>query len=141
MTNLIPLFVIPIIGLLLVLILPHNKYKYIGLYTTLLNLLVVISLLVRFDFAWDHFQFLTNLEQVNFGVDSVSLFFIVLTAILLPICFIISHTKIYFYNRLFNLCFLFILLLLNLTFTILDLFGFYISFEAIIIPMFLIIGV
>ena len=59
----------------------------------------------------------------------------------MPICLIISDTKIIIQNKLFILSYLFMLFLLNSVFTILDILGFYISFEAIIIPMFLVIGV
>lgn len=142
------LLIIPIIGIILVLILPIGKNgeisKYLGLYTTLFNLIATVNLLIRFNPNNGGFQFLTSIDllwPINFGVDGISLFFIVLTAILMPICFIISETKIFVHNKLFILSYLFMLLLLNSVFTILDILGFYISFEAIIIPMFLVIGV
>lgn len=142
------LLLIPLIGLFLVLILPSGKNgnisKLIGLYTTLLNIIVTINLLIKFNANNGNFQFLTNINflwPINFGIDGISLFFIVLTAILMPICLIISDTKIIIQNKLFILSYLFMLFLLNSVFTILDILGFYISFEAIIIPMFLVIGV
>lgn len=142
------LLIVPIIGILLVIISPAGKNgetsKYLGLYTTLFNLLASVNLIIRFNPNTGGFQFLTHLEflwPIQFGIDGISLFFIILTAILMPICFIISETKIFVHNKLFVLCYLFMLLLLNSVFSILDIFGFYISFEAIIIPMFLVIGV
>lgn len=145
---LIYLLVIPFLGILIVSIFPAGKNgqysKYLGLYTTLLNLIVTVYILIKFNPINGNFQFLTHLDilwPMNLGIDGVSLFFIVLTAILMPICLIISENKILIHNKLFILSYLFMLLLLNIVFTILDLFGFYISFEAIIIPMFLVIGV
>ncbi|MGI9535084.1 MAG: proton-conducting transporter membrane subunit, partial [Thermodesulfobacteriota bacterium] len=75
------------------------------------------------------------------GVDGVSIFFIILTALLMPICVLISLNSIRFLIKEFLLCLLFIEVLLMGVFLILDLVGFYILFEGILIPMFLIIGV
>ena len=142
------LILIPLIGIFFVIIFPTGKNnetsKYIGLYTTIFNLITSVFLLIKFNPLNGNFQFLTTINiiwPINFGIDGISLFFIVLTAVLMPICFIISETKILVHNKLFIICYLLMLLLLNLVFTILDIFGFYISFEAIIIPMFLVIGI
>lgn len=78
---------------------------------------------------------------VVLGVDGVSIFFIILTALLIPICVLISLNSIRFLIKEFLLCLLFIEVLLMGVFLILDLVGFYILFEGILIPMFLIIGV
>lgn len=78
---------------------------------------------------------------VIFGVDGISIFFIILTALLTPICVLISLKSIKYLIKEFLLCLLFIEVLLMGVFTILDLVGFYILFEGILIPMFLIIGI
>lgn len=87
-----------------------------------------------------HF-FNSNLLNVHFvfGIDGLSIFFLFLSTLLifLSILFIWNEEK-YFKNYLFLL---FLLeLLLVITFSVLDVFLFYIFFEAILIPMFLIIG-
>ena len=60
------LLLIPLIGLFLVLILPSGKNgnisKLIGLYTTLLNIIVTINLLIKFNANNGNFQFLTNIN-------------------------------------------------------------------------------
>lgn len=76
-----------------------------------------------------------------FAVDGISVFFLILTALLTPICILISWGSIKFLIKEFLLCVLFIEILLMGVFTILDLVGFYVLFESILIPMFLIIGV
>ena len=76
-----------------------------------------------------------------FGVDGISIFFIMLTALLIPICVLISWKSINFMVKEFLLCLLGIEGLLIGVFTVLDLIGFYILFEGILIPMFLMIGV
>jgi len=78
---------------------------------------------------------------VVLGVDGVSIFFIILTALLIPICVLISLGSIRFMIKEFLLCLLFIEVLLMGVFLVLDLVGFYILFEGILIPMFLIIGI
>lgn len=78
---------------------------------------------------------------VVLGVDGMSIFFIILTALLIPICILISLNSIRFLVKEFLLCLLFIEVLLMGVFLVLDLVGFYILFEGILIPMFLIIGV
>lgn len=78
---------------------------------------------------------------VVLGVDGVSIFFIILTALLIPICVLISLNSIRFMIKEFLLCLLFIEVLLMGVFLVLDLVGFYILFEGILIPMFLIIGI
>lgn len=67
--------------------------------------------------------------------------FLILTAVLTPICILISWNTPRFLIKEFLLCLLAIEVLLLGVFSILDLIGFYILFEGILIPMFLIIGV
>ena len=64
-----------------------------------------------------------------------------LTALLTPICIIISLNSIKYLVKEFILCLLLIEFLLMGVFTVLDLVGFYILFEGVLIPMFLIIGI
>jgi NADH-quinone oxidoreductase subunit M len=74
------------------------------------------------------------------GVDGISLFFIVLTTLIFPFCFLSIYKKIK--NLKFYCCSLLLLeSCLLLTFSTSDLFCFYIFFEASLIPMFFIIGV
>lgn len=80
-------------------------------------------------------------EFVVLGTDGISIFFIILTALLMPICVLISFKSIKYLIKEFLLCLLLIEVLLIGVFSVLDLMGFYILFEGILIPMFLIIGV
>jgi NADH:ubiquinone oxidoreductase subunit 4 (subunit M) len=77
---------------------------------------------------------------MSFNVDGLSLFYMLLTNILLVITMIIVFDDTYL-TKVYCLALVAINILLNIVFTIRDLFGFYISFEALIIPMFIIIGV
>ena len=135
------------LGVLNVLVLTRENnviLKKITLEWSLLTLTATIFLWASFD-GEGQFQALKKLEwipgSVLFGVDGISLFFLILTALLTPLCVLISLNSIKFLIKEFLLCLLIIEILLIGVFTILDLVGFYILFEGILIPMVLIIGV
>ena len=120
---------------------------YVSLFTSLANLVLSLFLWYVFDNAETEFQFVEEKNWISgfikfkLGVDGISILFIVLTALITPICIIscINSVKIRIKEFL-------ILILILETFMIgvfcsLDLVVFYIFFEAGLIPMFLIIGV
>lgn len=78
---------------------------------------------------------------MSFGVDAVSSFFILLTNFLLMLCFLSSFSSIKSHFK----AFVFVLLLIDFflvgLFSSLDLFLFYVCFESILIPMFVLIGI
>jgi proton-translocating NADH-quinone oxidoreductase chain M len=75
------------------------------------------------------------------GVDSISLYFIVLSTFLIPVCIIASWESIKYRMKEFLLLLFFVEFCLVNVFSVLDLLLFYLFFEAVIIPMFIIIGV
>jgi proton-translocating NADH-quinone oxidoreductase chain M len=103
---------------------------------------------VLFDRSTAKFQFVetflwipsSNLHFV-LGVDGISLFFVLLTTLLVPLCLLGSWESVKVYTKEYVIAFLVMESLLLLVFTILDLLLFYVFFEAILIPMFLIVGV
>jgi proton-translocating NADH-quinone oxidoreductase chain M len=76
-----------------------------------------------------------------YGVDGISLFFIILTTFLIPICLLVGWTSIGVLVKEYCIAFLFLESLLIAAFSVLDLILFYIFFESVLLPMFLIIGV
>lgn len=76
-----------------------------------------------------------------FGIDGISLCFLLLTAFIFPICFMAASHTITKKPVLFLFLLFSIEILLLLSFTCLDLLFFYVFFESILIPMFLIIGI
>jgi proton-translocating NADH-quinone oxidoreductase chain M len=80
--------------------------------------------------------FLFN-NHVTFSCDNISLILILLTSTLILFCLLISTDLPKF--KLFSLCFLIIELFLFIVWTTNDLFIFYIFFESVLIPMFIII--
>ena len=120
---------------------------YVSLFTSFANFFLVLFLWYSFDNSSSNFQFveetvwISGFIKYKFGIDGISILFILLTAFIIPICVIscINSVK----NRLKE--FLIAILVLE-TFMIgvfcsLDLVIFYLFFEAGLIPMFLIIGI
>jgi len=77
----------------------------------------------------------------SLGIDGISIFFIILTAFLIPICILVSWESIKYKVKEFIIMLLLTELLLINVFSTLDLFFFYVFFESVLIPMFIIIGV
>lgn len=132
---------------LLFLLKETNKYfKFLSLALSSFIFIYSLKLFFLFDLSNYYFQYILrsfiNFDffniQIVFGLDSISLLFFLLSSFLIFLCiiFILGETHFKFYSL--NLLFLNLLLLL--VFSILDLFLFYIFFEAILIPMFLILG-
>jgi len=96
-----------------------------------------------------HFQFIETVEwggflawgPLLFALDGVSLFFLLLTTFLIPICILISQRSTKFLFKEFLLCLFFLEVLLVGVFLVFDLFLFYIFFEGVLIPMFFLIGI
>jgi proton-translocating NADH-quinone oxidoreductase chain M len=77
--------------------------------------------------------------KFSFGLDGISLFFFILTSLLIFLCILFIWNETRFKEYALNL--LLIEFLLLLVFSVLDVFLFYVFFEAILIPMFVLIGI
>lgn len=75
------------------------------------------------------------------GIDSISSFFILLTSFLFVLCVLSSFSSIKFNYKAFVITTLLLDFFLINLFSALDLFFFYIFFESILVPMFLLIGI
>ena len=75
------------------------------------------------------------------GVDGISVFFVLLSTLLTPICILASWTAIQERVKEYMIAFLVLETMMVGMFCALDFVVFYIFFEAVLIPMFLIIGV
>lgn len=152
--HLIALFLIPLLGCLIIALAPMRNdqeiqnVKLIGLGVSIVELIQSVRVWWLFDESLSEYQFLFQwnwLEDLNvswtFGLDGISLFFILLTTFLIPICLLASFDSIKFFHRYYLISFLVLELLLVGVFSVLDILGFYIFFEGTLIPMFLIIGI
>ncbi|MEX0627624.1 MAG: NADH-quinone oxidoreductase subunit M, partial [Cucumibacter sp.] len=93
-----------------------------------------------FQFVQNH-EWIDNVIGYRMGVDGISVLFIVLTALLMPVCILASWKSIESRVREYLLAFLVLETLMIGVFATLDLAVFYIFFEGGLIPMFLIIGI
>jgi NADH-quinone oxidoreductase subunit M len=80
---------------------------------------------------------------VNFGIDGLSLFFVILTTYITPLCLLLSFNRVD--NEVsdkirYGITMLILELFLIVCFTSLDLFTFFFFFEAILLPMIFLIG-
>ncbi|MEI8295338.1 MAG: NADH-quinone oxidoreductase subunit M [Alphaproteobacteria bacterium] len=94
------------------------------------------------------FQFVENRAWIPFfqtryhlGIDGISLFFVLLTTLLMPLCILSSWRSIENRVRKYMMAFLVLETFLIGMFCALDLVIFYIFFEAVLIPMVLLIGI
>jgi proton-translocating NADH-quinone oxidoreductase chain M len=94
------------------------------------------------------FQFVTKVcwipilnLNITLGIDGISLFFLLLTTMLIPICILTSWSSVKKNLKEYLIAFLLLEFFLIGVFCILDLLLFYIFFESVLIPMFLIVGV
>lgn len=106
--------------------------------------LFIVLLIICFDPYIIPFQYIFYLKfgshYFYFGLDGFSLFFLFLTSFFVPLCILFNwYNKSVSVNE-FLLCILFIEILLFFVFSVLHLFFFYIFFEAILIPFFIMIG-
>jgi proton-translocating NADH-quinone oxidoreductase chain M len=145
------LIALPLIGIIFLLFIPNtesNLQKSVGLSVSLLTFFISILLWLKFDMSTSKYQFVEKFFSVPYsnmhiyiGVDGISLFFVLLTTFLIPICLLASWDSVKIHIREYSIAFLFMESALICVFTVLDLLFFYIFFEAILIPMFLVIGV
>ncbi len=119
-----------------------------ALWTTLATFVVSLFLWFRFDTGTADFQFVEHVEWLpefniayRMGIDGISLFFVLLSTFLTPICILSSWTAVQVRVKEYMIAFLALETLMVGMFCALDLVVFYVFFEGVLIPMFLIIGV
>jgi NADH-quinone oxidoreductase subunit M len=122
--------------------------RWVALISTLAIFLLSLALLSGFDGTTHAFQFVERAPwfagyniDYHVGVDGISLWLVLLTTFLMPICVACSWKSIETRVGEFMALFLVLEALVIGTFIALDLLLFYLFFEAVLIPMYLIIGI
>jgi len=141
----------PIFGILILLFLPAKEEKLLKLVALNFSSLSFTGSLLLWGFfkkSTGSFQFVTKLSwlpslNLNFtlGIDGISIFFLLLTTLLIPLCLLTSWNSVNKNLKEFLIAFLMLDFFLIGTFCVLDVLLFYIFFESVLIPMFLIIGI
>ncbi len=122
--------------------------RSVALVTSLVTFVISLFLWINFDPTKAGFQFEEKLDWVpalnigyHLGIDGISLFFVLLATLLTPICILASWEAVENRVKEYMIAFLVLETFMVGMFCALDLALFYIFFEGVLIPMFLIIGV
>ncbi len=147
------LLFIPIVGIFLISTtmsydltdLNIKRIKYTGLSTSILNLMLSLVIFIAFDFSSNQFQFVQEYHQISsfdfyLGLDGLSIYFVLLTTIIMPISLLSNWSSITVNIRSFVIIILLLETLLLAVFLSLDILLFYIFFESILPPLFILIG-
>ncbi len=125
-----------------------SNARWAALWTSLIVFAVSLVLWVKFDISDPGFQFKESLSWLpefgvgyRMGVDGISVLFVLLSTALTPICILASWDSITVRVREYMLAFLVLETMMVGMFSAQDFIVFYMFFEGVLIPMFLIIGV
>jgi NADH-ubiquinone oxidoreductase chain 4 len=121
------------------------SYKITALVTSLVNLVISLVIFILFDFSSNQFQFVQehyniNLFDIYLGVDGISIYFVLLTTIIMPIAIVSNWNSITENVKSYLIIMLLLETLLIAVFLVLDILLFYIFFESILPPLFILIG-
>jgi NADH-quinone oxidoreductase subunit M len=139
----------PLIGALLLMLLPRRDrdIRIFSLVVSLLTFVLSLHLPVYFHRPQSGFQYEVDRHWISspnihyhMGIDGISLWLVVLTTFLTPLCVLISWESIHERVKEFFILLLILETALIGVFTSLDLFLFYFFWEATLIPMALLIG-
>lgn len=155
------LLCIPIIGVLCILgtmsydnnickgarsmVIYHASSKPITSGLSIINLIISLIIFILFDFSSNQFQFIQqDYHMINLdlylGTDGISLFFVLLTTIIIPIALLSNWNSMGQTLRSYLIIMLLLETFLLAVFLVLDGWLFYIFFETILPPLFIFIG-
>jgi NADH-quinone oxidoreductase subunit M len=142
---------LPVVGAALIFVLPRRReglVKVTALATSLVAFAVSVPLFTRFDASLFDYQFVEQRAWMptlgvsyHLGVDGISLLLVLLTTFLMPLVLLSSWHSIERRWKEFAITMLLLETGMLGVFVALDLFLFYIFWEAMLIPMYLIIGI
>lgn len=139
----------PLIGVLVIMLVKNTHVaRYIALIVTTVNIIFSIPLFINFNKSTPTFQFIESYQWISsinayykMGVDGISILFVLLTLIISIFCVIVSWSAIQERVRLFYSMLLVMETAMIGVFCAMDLLLFYVFYEAMLIPMFLLIGI
>lgn len=151
--NLSLILFFPLVGIPLVLLLSYfskdpEKMKIGALVVTLIEFLLSIPLFTNFELGFAGMQFETKIPWLtglgvsyHIGIDGISILLVMLTTFLMPITLLSSWHSIHKGMREFLILMLFLETALLGTFVALDMILFFVFWEAVLIPMYFIVGI
>jgi NADH-ubiquinone oxidoreductase chain 4 len=119
--------------------------KNIGLTISIINLIISLFIFIAFDYSSNQFQYVLEYHEIStfgiyLGLDGLSIYFVLLTTIIMPIALLSNYTSISENVKSFVIIILLLETLLLAVFLVLDILLFYIFFESILPPLFILIG-
>ncbi len=144
------LIFLPLAGMILIMITPHNQHRFIRVVATAVTgliFLVTVKLLFAFNLSSGNMQFAERVEWIpqlnvfyHLGIDGISLLMIFATGLL---SFLACVASFGIKERVKEYFVLYLLLETGMlgTFLALDLFLFYIFWEVVLVPMYFLIGI
>ena len=122
-----------------------RRIKTIALSTSIINLFISLIVFILFDFSSNQFQFVQEYHEISsfdfyLGLDGLSIYFVLLTTIITPIALLSNWNSISENIRSYVIIILLLETLLLGVFLVLDILLFYIFFESILPPLFILIG-
>ena len=145
---------LPLLGVLILMTLRGESEavaqnaRWTALWTSLLTFLISLVLWVRFDVREAGYQFTEQADWLpsfgigyRMGVDGISVLFVLLATALTPICILASWESVKTRVREYMAAFLILETMMAGMFSATDFLLFYMFFEGVLIPMYLIIGV
>ncbi len=125
-----------------------NNARWTALWTSVVVFVLSLVLWDKFDRSNGGFQFVESVEWMpqvgltyKMGVDGISVLFVLLSTALTPICILASWESVTVRVRDYMVAFLVLETMMIGSFCALDFLVFYMFFEAVLIPMYLIIGI
>ena len=141
---------LPLVGVALIAFVPADNpenSRRVALWVSLGTFLVSLLIWFNFDRTTADMQFVEEAAWMpiagisyRVGVDGISMLFVLLTTLLTPLCILASWEAIKVRVKEYMIAFLILETFMVGMFVALDLFLFYIFFEAVLIPMFIIMG-
>jgi NADH-quinone oxidoreductase subunit M len=126
----------------------NRNARNVALWTSFLTFALSLILWIYFDENQITYQFVEKVSWVkdlgihyHLGVDGISLFFILLSTFLMPLCILASWESVRLRVREYMMAFLLLETFVIGMFCALDMVLFFVFFEGVLIPMFLIIGI
>ena len=139
------LILCPVLGSIIPLFIPNSRIRpirLIGLCASLITFLYSPVPRIQFDPSTAKSQFVESLrwlpyENINFylGIDGISLFFVILTTFLIPICISVGWSGMRSYGKEYITASLIREFLMIAVFRMLDPLLFYVLPESVLIPM------
>lgn len=142
------LLIVPLVGIVAISSTESSKHKSLKLIaqiTSIINLIISVIVFIMFNFSTNQYQFVQEHHSINsfdlyLGIDGLSIYFVLLTTIIMPISLLSNWSSIVEDVKSFLIIILLLETLLIAVFLVLDILLFYVFFESILPPLFILIG-